>query len=76
MDEWWARAREQLMQAAYNHAFWFFNQSEAGPPFHAGYTLGFQLVGAFLARHLSARPSALWNVAAEDVIRGSGWLTG
>ena len=53
-----ARAAEAAFEdAGYGHAEWFFGGG--GRPRWVGYTLGWELVGAYLAAHPGARPSRL-----------------
>ena len=47
----------------YDHAAWFFGADER--PNWTGYSLGFELVGRYLARHPGARPSALAAAPAD-----------
>lgn len=71
---WLGRARELLWRPGCDHARWFFNRGGNGPPYHAGYALGFALVRGFLERNLGAKPSELWGVSAEVVVEGSGLM--
>jgi len=54
-----ARAREEYDSPHYSHMAWFFGSDELGIPRWAGYSLGFKLVGDYLARNPSAKASAL-----------------
>lgn len=68
LNEVWNIAKSHLWEADYDHTHWFFNTSEAGPPFHAGYALGFQLVQEYLNTNPGRRPSELAAVSAHQIL--------
>lgn len=70
LHETWKLARPRLWEPGYDHGFWFFNTGAEGPPFHAGYSLGFHLVRAFLASDPEQRPSGLATVPARRILEG------
>lgn len=70
----WRLAGPQLWEPGYEHAFWFFNQNAGSIPFHAGYALGFRLVGSYLEANPSLRPSQLANISAEAVLADAARL--
>ena len=67
---WSERARAQWFDSNYNHDAWFFG---AAPPIPrwAGYSIGFDLVGQFLAADPSRRPSKLHAEPAASFIPAS-----
>ena len=54
-----ARARDEYGSHHYSHMAWFFGSDELDIPRWAGYSLGFKLVGDYLARNPTATASAL-----------------
>lgn len=69
LQEVWELAQLALWDTDYDHSYWFFNSSDAGPPYHAGgYSLGFHLVAAYLAANPDLRPSQLAAVPARQVL--------
>lgn len=52
----------------YDHAYWFFNTTEGGPLYHAGYVLGFHLVEAYLNANPDHRPSDLAAAPAQRIL--------
>lgn len=65
------RAQEEYDNPRYNHRGWFLGSKDAEIPRWAGYSLGFQLVADYLARHpdtrasdLATAPSATLRVSA------------
>ena len=65
---WLPRATAQA-GGRYDHAAWFFGRGPEAPPRWAGYSLGFHLVGNYLARHPEARPSAIRGIHAARLLR-------
>lgn len=63
-----ARAHPRLWDTDYDHAYWFFNTTEGGPPFHAGYALGFHLVKAYLDANPDHCPSYLAATPAQQIL--------
>lgn len=63
-----ARARPRLWGTGYDHAYWFFNTTGAGPPFHAGYALGFHLIRAYLDANPDHGPSDLAATPAQQIL--------
>lgn len=58
-----ARVADALWdEPAYDHARWFFGSGDL--PVHAGYTLGYALVGAHLAAHAKESAATLAHEAA------------
>ena len=45
---WWARAKRELYASSFDHGFWMFGN---GTPRWTGYTLGWLIVGRYLAAH-------------------------
>ena len=68
LREVWELARPALWDEQYDHAYWFFNSSAAGPPFHAGYALGFHLIGTYLSADPGRRPSELTDTPAREIL--------
>jgi hypothetical protein len=66
----WRKARPRLHEFI-EFGTWFFGSR--GIPRWAGYTIGFDLVGRYLARHPGTTPSELTVVDAERILRGSGF---
>jgi hypothetical protein len=64
-----AKAKPELDKAGYNHFAWFYGTNQAAVPRWAGYTLGFRIVEAYLARHPTARPSGLASTPAKEILR-------
>lgn len=54
-----ARAREEYDSHHYSHIAWFFGSDELDIPRWAGYSLGFKLVGDYLACNPTAKASEL-----------------
>lgn len=69
--EVWELAHPALWEVGYDHAYWFFNTSAEGPPYHAGYALGFRLVEAFLNANPGRSPSDLAPTPAELILEGA-----
>lgn len=59
-----ARAQAEWQSADYDHAAWFFGSADL--PEWLGYSLGYQLVGQYLATRSNARASTLVHADAED----------
>jgi len=57
------KAASQWSTCPYSHAQWFFGRD--GFPRWAGYTLGYQLVGLYLAEHPSETPASLVSAPAS-----------
>jgi hypothetical protein len=68
LAEWLPRAEAQA-GGRHDHAAWFFGRGPDAPPRWAGYSLGFHLVGRFLARHPEARPSTLRGMHAARLLK-------
>lgn len=64
----WQRARSVLWEEGYDHGYWFFNRADGGPPFHAGYALGFSLVRAYLRANPGLEPSGLAGTPAQQIL--------
>lgn len=58
------RAQADWQNAEYNHAEWFFGSQEF--PAWVGYSLGYQLIGRYLAAHGDVRASKLVHADAAD----------
>ncbi|MCL4069404.1 DUF2268 domain-containing protein [Pseudomonas sp. GX19020] len=58
------KAQEDWQRADYNHDEWFFGSQEF--PAWVGYSLGYELVGHYLAAHGDARASNLAHADAAD----------
>jgi uncharacterized protein YjaZ len=59
------RARAQLDDVPYDHARWFFGSAK-DVPLWTGYTLGYQLVTAYLERHPGQSATSLVDVPARE----------
>jgi hypothetical protein len=68
LAEWLPRAEAQA-GGRHDHAAWFFGHGRHAPPRWAGYSLGFHLVGRYLARHPEARPSAIRGLHAARLLK-------
>jgi uncharacterized protein YjaZ len=60
-----ARATRELGSREYNHPAWFFGSKVDGLPRHGGYSLGYAIVGDYLARHQRSA-AELWNESAQS----------
>lgn len=58
LAEWLPCARAAAA-GAYDHDAWFYGRGRAAPPVWTGYTLGFLLVGQYLATHPGSSAAAL-----------------
>ena len=58
------RMQPMLDAAWYNHPAWFFGNPAESIPRHCGYSVGFALVGRYLARHHQSASAAV-NVPAD-----------
>ena len=54
------------------HQHWFFG-SQVDIPRWSGYTLGAEVVSAYLRAHPGSAPSLLVKTAARDIVAGSGY---
>jgi len=63
-EEYVARARAELDSPTYDHAAWFFGRG-AELPNWVGYTLGFRLVGDYLAGHPGSSAAGLVHTPAD-----------
>ncbi len=63
IDLWLERARPELDSAGYSHSVWFFGTGSV--PRWAGYTIGFRLVGDYLAANPGATAASLVNLGAD-----------
>jgi uncharacterized protein YjaZ len=61
-----ARALDAL-ECSYDHRSWFFGATAQNLPRHAGYSLGFRIVGRYLADY-GTLASHSWAVPARDVL--------
>lgn len=59
------KAKKEYQNENYNHNDWFFGSKDGTIPRWAGYTLGFKLVGEYLARNPGLKPSKLYGIKAE-----------
>jgi Predicted Zn-dependent protease (DUF2268) len=66
----WKMARHHLDEII-DFSDWFFGSLRI--PHWAGYTLGFHLVGRYLARHPGTTAADLTSMDAERILRGSGF---
>ncbi len=60
------RARDEL-EHSYDHRSWFFGEAVQNLPRHAGYSLGFRIVGRYLVNRATLASRA-WAVPAHDVL--------
>ena len=60
---WLDRARPKFDSTTYNHAAWFFGTGNV--PNWAGYTIGFRLVGDYLAANPESTAASLVNLGAD-----------
>ena len=63
-----AMAAPVLWQPGYDHRAWFFGRRD-GIPAWAGYSLGFRLVGDYLARGPEGGPAAMVRTPADHLLR-------
>ena len=68
LSTWLPRA-QAAAGARHDHAAWFFGRGANAPPRWAGYTLGFHLVGRYLAAHPEALPSTLVGIHAARLLK-------
>lgn len=68
LQETLEEARATLWSTEYDHAYWFFNTATGGPPYHAGYALGFHLVRAYLLANPGSKPSDLAVAPAKEIL--------
>ncbi|PZW43110.1 putative Zn-dependent protease DUF2268 [Humitalea rosea] len=68
MEEWLPRAHA-AEATRHDHPAWFFGRGRGAAPRWAGYTLGFLLVGRYLAANPEARASALLGMHAARLLR-------
>jgi uncharacterized protein YjaZ len=61
------RARPELRSSKYVHRAWFFGAAAKGFPRFSGYSLGFNIVAAYILRHATSA-ACLWGVPAENVL--------
>lgn len=66
IPELFVKASQSFSDMDYNHAKWFFGQSDE-IPLHAGYTLGFELVSRYI-RERSEKASRLYDEPAESFL--------
>lgn len=60
---WLDRARPRFDSTTYNHSAWFFGTGNV--PNWTGYTIGFRLVGDYLAAHPGSTAASLVNLGAD-----------
>ncbi len=68
--EFLARARAAA-EGPYDHHAWFFGRGAGAPPKWTGYTLGFILVGRYLAANPGVTASAILGLHAARLLRDS-----
>ncbi len=68
---WWRETQGVLWHEGYDHAHWFFNRNRAGPPFQAGYALGFRIAAAYLDTNPGTTAADLVHTPAELIISGA-----
>lgn len=69
--KWWERASKEFMEGrSYDHSLWFFGRGERVPRW-TGYTLGYELVEAYLAEQPTRSAAELVDVEAATVIEDS-----
>lgn len=61
----WARALLELDAPSFDHPAWFFGLGGTDLPRWTGYTLGYRLVGDYLARHPGTSAAGLVHASAE-----------
>jgi hypothetical protein len=68
----WARllrlAEPELHVVGYDHPAWFFEKTGSGIPRNTGYTMGFALIGAYLAAHPEATAATLTTEPADAIL--------
>jgi len=67
IETWSVRAQSEWFNTRYDHSAWFFGVSPPIPRW-AGYTIGFELTGAFLDENPSLRASGLFAEPATSFI--------
>lgn len=67
LAEWSERAREHWFDSPYDHDGWFFG-TDPDIPRWTGYTIGFELTGAFLGENPTRRPSRLFDEPASSFV--------
>lgn len=65
---WMKKAKKEFSSKKYNHYAWFFGYGSRKIPRWTGYTLGYKLVGDYLALHPQTSPSKLFDVPASNFI--------
>jgi len=68
LAEWLPRARE-AEASRHDHAAWFFGRGRGAAPRWTGYTLGYLLVGRYLAAHPGTEASSLIGMHAGRLLR-------
>lgn len=66
---WSNKAKKEYNSKNYDHDIWFFGSEEKNIPKWIAYTLGFQLVDAYLKNNPSTKASSLYNIKAEEFIK-------
>jgi len=66
---WTARAQAEAEAPRYDHQAWFLGRGAGAPPCWAGYSIGFDLVGRYLARKPGTRASDLFGLHAGRLLR-------
>jgi len=62
------KAKKEYFNKKYDRSAWFFGSKGKGIPKWAGYTLGFNIVSAYLKKHPDKKPSQLYRTRAEEFI--------
>lgn len=65
MFEWGEKAKKEYQNKNYTHNEWFFGSKDGTILRWAGYTLGFKMVGDYLARNPGLKPSKLYDIKVE-----------
>ncbi len=68
LEELSQKAKQEWHNENYDHHAWFFGSKERNIPRWTGYSLGFELVEKYLDANPSQKPSAIYNLEAEEFI--------
>jgi hypothetical protein len=68
----WSRAQPELARTADDFGKWFFGAD--GIPHWAAYTIGYHLVGSYLARHARVSPADVATTPSAVVLHDSGYV--
>ena len=63
------KAKVEFYSKRYDHQAWFFGRGNINIPRWAGYSLGFFIVGEYLKKYKSKKPSQIYNMKAEEFIK-------